>query len=68
MTKKEKFIQTIKEQFNIELENDKYNIWNKKRNVLYTKLPKHDRNVINYLVKNNIIFNTHLNGYVWIYV
>ena len=61
MTKKEQFIQTIKQQFNIELENDKDNIFNQKRNVLYTKLPKHDRDVINYLVKNNIIFNTHLN-------
>ena len=31
MNKKEQFIQTIKKQFNIELENDKDNIWNKKR-------------------------------------
>lgn len=68
MTKKEKFISTIKHQFNIGLENDKDNIFNQKRNVLYTQLPKYDRNVINYLVKNNIVFNTHLNGYVWIYL
>lgn len=69
MNKKDVFIETIKQQFNIELENDKENIFNKKRNILYTKLPIHnDRYILNYLVRNNIVYNTHLNGYVWIYL
>lgn len=69
MTKKEQFIQTIKHQFNIELENDKDDIFNQKRNILYTKIEKrNERVVLNYLIKNNYIYNQHLNGYYWIYL
>ena len=64
MTKKEQFIETIKHQFNIELENDKDNIFNQKRNVLYTKVT--ERQVLNYCIKHDIGYCEHLNGYYWI--
>ena len=68
MSKKEKFIQTIKQQFNIKLQNDKENIFNKNRNVLYTKIDySNQREVLGYLIKNNITFNSHYNCYYWIY-
>lgn len=69
MTKKDKFIQTIKQQFNIKLENDKENIFNQNRNVLYTKIDYfNQREVLGYLIKNNITHNQHYNCYYWIYV
>jgi hypothetical protein len=69
MNKKEKFIETIKNQLNVELENDKDCIWNKKRNILYTRITRENKlDVINYLVKHNIVFNEHIKDYYWIYV
>lgn len=67
MTKKEQFIQTIKQQFNIELKNDKDDMFNQKRNVLYTNIEKQsERVLLNYLIKNDYTYNEHLNGYYWI--
>lgn len=67
MNKKEEFIQRVKHQLNVELENDKDNIWNKKRNILYTRIPKeHERAVLQWLEKKRFIYNEHLMGYYWI--
>ena len=52
MTKKEKFIQAIKQQLNVELENDKDCIFNQKRNVLYTRVTQ--REVLNYCIKHDM--------------
>ena len=69
MTKKDKFIQTIKHQFNIKLENDKENIFNQKRNLLYTKIDFiNQRQVLGYLIKNDMKYNLHYNCYYWIYL
>ena len=69
MNKKEKLIQIIKQQLNVELENDKDNIFNQKRNFLYTKIEKQNkRSVLNYLEKHNVLYNQHLKDYYWIYL
>lgn len=69
MTKKEKFINTIKTQFNIVLENDKANLLNKNRNILYTQINATNKNsLLSYLEKNNIRFEQHLNNNFWIWL
>lgn len=67
MNKKQKLINFIQKQLNITLENDKGNILNKKRNLLYTKIENIYKNVtLDFLLKNNINFEEHLGGYYWI--
>lgn len=69
MTKKEKFIEIIKHQLNIELENDKDNMFNKNRNLLYTKIERKNKiSMFKYLVEHNICYNSHLKDYYWIYL
>ncbi len=69
MTKKEKFINTIKTQFNIVLENDKANLLNKNRNILYTQINTANKNsLLSYLEKNNIRFEQHINNNFWIWL
>ena len=69
MNKKEKFINTIKRQLNIDLENNKENEFNKKRNILYTKISRENKlKVLNYLDKHNIQHNEHIKDYYWIWV
>lgn len=69
MNKKEKFIRLIKEQTNVCLDNDKDNIFNKKINVLYTKIERYkQREVLGYLIRHNIIYNEHIKDYYWIYL
>lgn len=69
MTKKEKFIEEIKHQLNIDLPNDKAEVFNQKRNVLYTKVEKKHKNILfDYLVKQNLVFEKHLNDYYWIWL
>ena len=69
MTKKEKFINTIKTQFNIVLENDKTNLLNKNRNILYTQINATNKNsLLSYLEKNNIRFEQHINNYFWVWL
>ena len=67
MSKKEQLISEIKHQLNVELDNDKDNMFNQKRNLLYIKISKQNkRQVLNYLDKHNIQHNEHLNDYYWI--
>ena len=69
MTKKEEFINRIKTQFNIVLENDKTNPLNKKRNILYTYInPNISYYLLTYLEKNNIRFEGHIHNNFWIWL
>ena len=62
-------IQFIKEQINVELANDKENCFNKKRNVLYTQIPKTKKGlVLSLLNKYNHRVEEHIDNYYWIYV
>ena len=69
MTKKEKFINRIKSQLNIVLENDKTNLLNKNRNILYTQINVANQNsLLAYLLKNNIRCEQHINNNYWIWL
>ena len=66
MTKKEEFIARIKKLFNVQLENEKTEVFNQKRNWLYTRI--NDNCIIEHMIKHNIIFCWHYKGYCWIKV
>lgn len=70
MTKKEKFIQEVKHQLNIDLLNDKEEVFNQKRNVLYTKVEKINNynNLIRYLNNHHVNYCCHFQGCIWIYL
>ena len=69
MNKKEKFVQRIKEQLNVDLTNDKEDIFNKKRDILYTEIEHRSQDIVlEYLIKNNIVYNKHYKDYFWIYL
>lgn len=69
MTKKDDFVNLIKHQLNITLENNKEDVFNKKRNVLYTKVERKDQySLFKYLRENNIRSEGHLNNYYWIWI
>lgn len=66
---KNKFIDFIKEQLNIDLINDKDNIFNKKRNILYCEVKKQDESkLLIFLKKQNIQYENHIGGNYWIWV
>ena len=57
MNKKEQLINTIKQQLNVELKNDKEDMFNQNRNILYTEISRNDKLlVLGYLIKNNIAY------------
>ena len=69
MNKKEQLINTIKQQLNVELKNDKEDMFNQNRNILYTEISRNDKLVVlGYLIKNNIVYCKHINNKYWIYV
>ena len=69
MNKKEQLINTIKQQLNVELKNDKEDMFNQNRNILYTEISRNDKLVVlRYLIKNNIVYCEHINNKYWIYV
>lgn len=69
MNKKEQFINIIKHQLNVELKNDKEDMFNQNRNILYTEISRNDKlAVLGYLIKNNIAYCEHINNRYWIYV
>ena len=65
---KNDFVEFVFQQINVKLENDKTDTFNKKRNVLYTKVEKKDRlGVLGLMNKNNVRFEERMNGYYWVY-
>ena len=69
MNKKEQLINIIKQQLNVELKNDKEDMFNQNRNILYTDISRNDKLVVlGYLIKNNIAYCEHINNKYWIYV
>lgn len=66
--KKQELICFIKQQLNIELENDKDNCLNKKRKILYTQINQVDKiKVLSLLAKNKIHYEAHINNYYFIF-
>lgn len=66
---KKELIEFVKHQINIELENDKEDPLNKKRNVLYTKLDGNRSTfLLSFFNKYNIRLEKHLNDYYWIFI
>ena len=62
-------IDFVKNQLNIELENGNHK-FNKKRNVLYTKIGshRHSNALLSLLTQHKIRYETHLNDYGWIFI
>lgn len=68
MSKKEKLINFIKTQINVELENNINDRLNQKRNILYTKISKNCQcQVLSLLNKYNIRCEEHHKDYFWIW-
>lgn len=68
MTKTE-LIDLVKRQLNIELINDKADPFNKKRNVLYTKITRNNYyNVVSLLRRKGLRYEQHIDDYYWIYL
>lgn len=66
---KAELLQFIKIQTNVNLENDKNNILNNKRNLLYTNISKvYKITVLSLLNKHNIMYEKHINDNYFIYV
>lgn len=66
---KQEFIEFIKHQTNIELQNDGNSSLNRKRNILYTKIDyTSGYQIIPILKKLNIRHEEHMDGYYWIWI
>ena len=66
---KDKFIKFIKEQLNIELKNDKNNLFNKKQKILYCEIKKEDKNkLLSFLEKHTFQYEHHIGYCYWIWV
>ncbi len=64
---KKNFVDFIDQQLNVRLENEEDDLFNKKRNLLYTKIPKEKRNsILSFLNKHGFETSEHMNGYYWI--
>lgn len=69
MKSKQELINYIAHQLNITLENNKYDILNNKRKILYTTISKTNKNaVLNLLNKKGIRYEKHINNYYFIYI
>jgi len=65
---KSELIDYIKKQTNIELKNEDI-LLNKKRNVLYTEIPKGRKTfLLSFLNEKGIKYSYHVDDYYWIYV
>lgn len=65
---KQDFVDYVEHRHNLKLNNDKGDILNRKRDVLYTNIPKEKKNtVLNDFKENGIRYEEHLNGNYWIY-
>lgn len=68
MTKKDEFVNLIKQQLNIDLENEEGGL-NKHRNILYTKVRNSDKlPLLSYLTKKGNRYSEHMNDYYWIWL
>jgi len=66
---KNELIDFIRKQTNISLKNNKNDINNNKRNLLYTKIDINNKySILSLLEEYNIKYETHLNDFYWIYV
>jgi len=66
---KKELLDFVKKQTNIELENDKNNCLNKKRNVLYTEINRNIKyTVLSLFERYNIRYESHLNDSYFVYI
>lgn len=66
---KSNLVDFVKQQTKVELNNDKSDIFNKKRKVLYTQISRKDyNNVASLLLKNGFRLESHVNDNYWIYL
>jgi len=65
---KSELIEYVKKQTNIELKNENI-LLNKKRNMLYTEIPKNRKTfLLSFLNEKGIKYSYHVDDYYWIYV
>jgi hypothetical protein len=65
---KSELIDYVKKQTNIELKNEDI-LLNKKRNILYTEIPKNRKTfLLSFLNEKGIKYIYHVDDYYWIYV
>jgi len=65
---KSELIDYVKKQTNIELKNEDV-LLNKKRNILYTEIPKNRKTfLLSFLSEKGIKYNYHVDNYYWIMV
>ena len=66
---KQELIDFVREQFGVVLENDETHPLNQHPDLLYTVIPKNQRNsILSFFHKKKIETNEHLNGNYWIYL
>ncbi|MFC0903814.1 hypothetical protein ACFHWD_03800 [Clostridium sp. MT-14] len=66
---KNELIDFIRKQTNISLKNNKNDINNNKRNLLYTKIDINNKySILSLLEEYNIKYETHLNDFYWIHI
>ena len=66
---KQDLIDFVREQFGVVLENDETYPLNQHPDLLYTVIPKNQRNsILSFFRKKKIETNEHLNGKYWIYL
>ena len=65
---KKELLAYVKKQTNIELKNEDI-LLNKKRNMLYTEIPKNRKTfLLSFLNEKGIKYSYHVDDYYWIYV
>ena len=66
---KTELINFVKHQVGVELLNDPNEMFNRKRNLLYTQITrKNYYNVASLLIKKGLRFEKHVDDYYWIYL
>lgn len=66
---KQDLIDFVYQQFNIVLENDENDPLNRHPDLLYTEIPRNQRDsILAFFKKKKIETNQHLNGKYWIYL
>jgi len=65
---KSELIDYVKKQTNIELKNENI-LLNKKRNALYTEIPKNRKTfLLSFMHEKGIKYSYHVDDYYWIYI
>ena len=67
---KKELVQFVKEQLNVNLENDKDNKLNRKRNILYTQIAgtRYSNEVLRLLNQKEIRYEHHIHDNYWVWV